>query len=88
MSNVNEAEGVLLYGLLMDDERGQPSEVVEQIAGVDTKVITTDEILVSRFFNPNLIEFTGVTGLELQQGEFKPIRTIQKLIDATIGRLL
>ncbi|MCH2204470.1 MAG: GTP cyclohydrolase II [Lentisphaerales bacterium] len=71
MSNVDEADGVLIYGLLMDDEKGQPKEVVEQIAGVDTKVITTDEILVSRFFNPNLIEFTGVTDLELQQGDFK-----------------
>lgn len=71
MSNVDEADGVLLYGLLIDDENGQPSETVEEISGVNTKVITTDEILVSRFFNPNLIEFTGVTDVDLQQGNFK-----------------
>ena len=71
MSNVAEADGVLLYGLLIDDGIAQPSETVEKISGVDTQVITTDEILVSRFFNPNLIEFTGVTDVDLQQGKFQ-----------------
>ena len=71
MSNIDEADGVLLYGLLMDTESGVPAETVSDIPDLNTKVITTDEIVVSRFFNPNLIEFTGVTDVDLLQGKFQ-----------------
>ena len=58
MSNIDEADGVLLYGLLMDTESGVPAETVSDIPDLNTKVITTDEIVVSRFFNLFIIDFT------------------------------
>jgi len=69
MSNIDAADGVLLYGLLLDEH----GEHLEKAAGpqkMDLLSISTDEIKLSRFFNPMLLEFTGVTEVELQQGKF------------------
>jgi GTP cyclohydrolase II len=71
MSNVDEADGVLLYGLLINKDEGKPFADAQEIPDLETKVITTDEIIVSRFFNPNLLEFTGVTNVDLLQGRFQ-----------------
>jgi GTP cyclohydrolase II len=60
MSNVDNADGFLLYGLLLSKEEKFKAES-----------ITTEEVQISRFFNPNLLEFTGVLPVELQQGTFK-----------------
>ncbi|NQZ60486.1 MAG: hypothetical protein HRT88_23815, partial [Lentisphaeraceae bacterium] len=69
MSNVDKADGVMLYGLLLDED-GQ--HLAQDMAYKDLSLleISTDEVKLSRFFNPNLIEFTGVTEVELQQGKF------------------
>ena len=62
MSNVDTADGVLLYGLLLDESLEQTSDIM---------LIETSEIIRSRFFNPNLLEFTGVIDIDLLQGQFK-----------------
>jgi len=62
MSNVDQADGVLLYGLLLDDSLEETADIM---------LINTDEIIRSRFFNPKLLEFTGVTGIDLLQGKFQ-----------------
>ena len=63
MSNIDNTEGALLYGLILDDQESS-------LDTLDTLNITTDEIIVSRFFNPNLLEFTGVTEVKLLQSDF------------------
>ena len=40
-------------------------------SSADDRVINNDDVELSRFFNPRLIEMTGVTDLDLQQGKFK-----------------
>lgn len=62
MSNIDKADGVLLYGLLLDDSMEETGEIVN---------ISTSEIIRSRFFNPNLLEFTGVIDIDLLQGQFQ-----------------
>lgn len=62
MSNIDQADGVLLYGLLLD-------ESLEETA--DIMLINTEEIIRSRFFNPKLLEFTGVIDIDLLQGQFQ-----------------
>jgi GTP cyclohydrolase II len=69
MSNVDHAGGALLYGLITGDE-GKPLEKAACPESLDALIITTDEIIVSRFCNPHLLEFTGVTEVELLQGTF------------------
>ena len=70
MSNVDQASGALLYGLVIGDE-GKPLEEAVEIAELDVMTVSTDEIILSRFFNPQLLEFTGVTEVDLLQGQFK-----------------
>ena len=60
MSNVDQASGALLYGLLIGSE-GKPVEEAGSVADLDAMTVNTDEIILSRFFNPQLLEFTGVT---------------------------
>ena len=62
MSNVDSADGVLLYGLLLDESLEETSDIM---------LINTSEIIRSRFFNPNLLEFTGVIDIDVLQGQFK-----------------
>ena len=62
MSNIDQADGILLYGLLLDDSMDETSDIL---------LINTDEIIRSRFFNPNLLEFTGVIDIDLLQGKFQ-----------------
>jgi GTP cyclohydrolase II len=69
MSNVDHASGALLYGLLIGSE-GRPLEEAPGPESLDAMSVSTDEIIVSRFFNPQLLEFTGVTEVELLQGKF------------------
>jgi GTP cyclohydrolase II len=63
MSNVDKADGVLLYGLLLDGE--------DLPTGLEVMTVTSDEVKLSRFLNPNLLEFTGVTEVDLLQGKFQ-----------------
>ena len=59
-SNVEGEEHVLIYTRLADKELA------------DKKLLlNTDDVDLSRFFNPRLIQMTGVTKVELQQGDFK-----------------
>ena len=70
MSNIDQADGVLLYGLLIDPNGAAAAEppVIKEL---ETRHITTEEIYKSRFLNPNLLHFTGITDVSLMNGAFK-----------------
>ena len=61
LSNIEGSKNCILYTRMNSAPK----------ASADDRVINNDDVELSRFFNPRLIEMTGVTDLDLQQGSFK-----------------
>ena len=60
LSNIEGSENCLLYTRMTAAPDGANED----------RVVSDDDVALSRFFNPRLIQMTGVTELDLQQGKF------------------